>query len=103
MKVGTKEQRQITFCRVVEHITACNPSPNRRHDEIRLLFPLKRLRILLIFFTSLINNFQRHRNCKEGVCLRHNKKTNDVRCRYYFPRRLLEAGVDIDGKSWKFA
>jgi len=30
------------------------------------------------FFTSLINNFQ------QGVCLR-NKKTNDVRCRYYFP------------------
>jgi hypothetical protein len=74
--------------------------------EIQLLFPLIRLRIRQISLVSLVNTFQRHRSCREGVCLHHNKKTKDVRCRYYFPRQLLEAAgvtMKIDGKSWKFA
>ena len=71
------------------------------------LFPLRlRNENMSDFLVSFVNTFQRHRSCREGVCLPHNKKTKDVRYRYYFPRQLLEAAgvtMNIDGKSWKFA
>jgi ATP-dependent DNA helicase PIF1 len=68
--------------------------------------PLDKVENTSDFFASLINTFQRHRNCREGSCLRYNKRTKDMRCRYHFPRQLLEAAgvtMGIDGKSWKFA
>jgi hypothetical protein len=50
-----------------------------------------------------MNRFQMHATCAPGRCLRKNKTTNIVECRFFFPRELQEHALvtkSINKKSW---
>jgi hypothetical protein len=50
-----------------------------------------------------MNRFQMYTTCTRGRCLRKNKTTNIVECRFFFPRELQEYALvtkSINKKSW---
>lgn len=107
MKVDTEEDRKTFAEYWDQHIVAINPHIQQHHSlRNPCSLPFNNLENTSEQCASLLNTFQYHRKCTVNSCLRKNKKTNEVKCRYFFPRKLLEAAgvtMDIDGKSWKFA
>jgi hypothetical protein len=52
---------------------------------------------------TFMNRFQMHATCTPGRCLRKNKTTDIVECRFFFPRELQEHALvtkSINKKSW---
>ena len=58
------------------------------------------------YLAALLNRFQRHTQCTEAYCLRREKATGDLKCRFYFPRELEEEATVTDKynpRQWIFA
>jgi hypothetical protein len=57
-------------------------------------------------FTAFVNRLQKHSNCTSSYCLRRNKETGQLSCRFFYPRPLFaDANVtcEINRKSWLFS
>ncbi|KID80837.1 ATP-dependent DNA helicase PIF1 [Metarhizium guizhouense ARSEF 977] len=108
MGARTPEQREAFAQYWNKKVTAVNPNPNStRPADARNPASLPFIHIcntdeqVAIF----MNRFQMHARCAPGRCLRKNKTTDVVECRFFFPRELQERALvtkSINKKSWMF-
>lgn len=89
-----------------DKVTAVNPDLLRQPDARN---PAS-LPFIHIFNTNdqlsaFMNRLQQHATCMPGYCLRMNKATKVVECRFFFPRELQEYALvtkNVNKKSWMF-
>jgi Helitron helicase-like domain at N-terminus len=106
MDMSTPESRDEFAKYWSERVTAINPDPTRLPDlRNPASLPFSDVENTADQFAAFLNRFQQHGVCQPGKCLRLNKKTGEMECRYWFPRHCFEEAVctkDINRKSWLF-
>ncbi|KID59396.1 ATP-dependent DNA helicase PIF1, partial [Metarhizium hybridum] len=106
MGARTPEQREAFAQYWNKKVTAVNPNSTRLPDarnpaSLPFIHICNTDEQVAIF----MNRFQMHARCAPGKCLRKNKATNVVECRFFFPRELQERALvtkSINKKSWMF-
>ncbi|KAF5133825.1 hypothetical protein E5D57_004452 [Metarhizium anisopliae] len=106
MGARTPEQREAFAQYWNKKVTAVNPNGTRLPDarnpaSLPFIHICNTDEQVAIF----MNRFQMHARCAPGRCLRKNKTTNVVECRFFFPRELQERALvtkSINKKSWMF-
>ncbi|OAQ58434.1 ATP-dependent DNA helicase PIF1 [Pochonia chlamydosporia 170] len=104
MGARTPEQREAFAQYWNRKVTAVNPNSTRPPDarnpaSLPFIHICNTDEQVAIF----MNRFQMHAKCAPGRCLRKNKTTNIVECRFFFPRELQERALvtkSINKKSW---
>ena len=105
MGARTPEQREAFAQYWNEKVTAVNPNSTRPPDA-RNPASLPFIHICNTddqVAAALMNRFQMHAACAPGRCLRKNKTTDIVECRFFFPRELQDRALvtkSINKKSW---
>jgi len=104
MSAKTPEQREAFAQYWNEKVTAFNPNSTRPPDARNpASLPFIHICNTDEQVAALMNRFQMHATCAPGRCLRKDKTTNTVECRFFFPRELQEHALvtkSINKKSW---
>jgi ATP-dependent DNA helicase PIF1 len=104
MGAKTPEQREAFAQYWNEKVTAFNPNSTRPPDARNpASLPFIQICNTDEQVAALMNRFQMHATCAPGRCLRKDKTTNVVECRFFFPRELREYALvtkSINKKSW---
>ena len=104
MGARTPEQREAFAQYWNEKVTAVNPNSTRPPDARNpASLPFIHICNTDEQVATFMNRFQMHATCAPGRCLRKNKTTNIVECRFFFPRELQEHALvtkSINKKSW---
>ncbi|KID96258.1 ATP-dependent DNA helicase PIF1, partial [Metarhizium majus ARSEF 297] len=106
MGARTPEQREAFAQYWNKKVTAVNPNGTRLPDARNpASLPFMHICNTDEQVAIFMNRFQIHARCAPGRCLRKNKTTNVVECRFFFPRELQERALvtkSINKKSWMF-
>ncbi|KAK8912380.1 ATP-dependent DNA helicase pfh1 [Metarhizium anisopliae] len=106
MGARTSEQREAFAQYWNTKVTAVNPNSTRLPDARNpASLPFIHICNTDEQVAVFMNRFQMHARCAPGRCLRKNKTTNVVECRFFFPRELQERALvtkSINKRSWMF-
>ena len=104
MGAKTPEEREAFAKYWNEKVTAFNPNSTRPPDARNpASLPFIHICNTDDQVAALLNRFQMHATCAPGRCLRKNKTTDIVECKFFFPRELQEHALvtkSINKKSW---
>lgn len=104
MGARTTEQREAFARYWHEKVTAVHPNRTRPPDARNpASLPFRHICNSEEQVAAFMNRFQMHATCAPGRCLRKNKTTNMIECRFFFPRELQARALvtkSINKKSW---
>jgi ATP-dependent DNA helicase PIF1 len=106
MGAKTEAERDIFAAYWHDKIRAWHPNADRDPDVRNpCSLPFVQIDNTQDQLAALLNRVQMHRKCSEGTCLRINKTTKKLECRFWFGRDthvFASVSKDINGKCYMF-